>query len=124
MKRLIAGTILLLLLTLPVSVAIWAQAAHSITVAWSYVQGTDPAVGFNVYRATVTAGPYTKVSTTVLAITTLSFSDTVGVGGTKYFYVVDAQDMAGVHSAYSGEASATFIATSPNVPAGITATAH
>src|ERR1035437_5954029 len=106
MKRIIAGTILLLLLTLPISVVIAAQSAHSITIAWTYTQGTDLATGFNVYRATVTGGPYTKISTTVLAVTTLQFTDTVGVGGTKYFYVVDAQDSAGNHSPYSGEASA------------------
>ena len=123
MKRIIAGTILLLLLTLPISVVIAAQSAHSITIAWTYTQGTDLATGFNVYRATVTGGPYTKISTTVLAVTTLQFTDTVGVGGTKYFYVVDAQDSAGNHSPYSGEASATFIGN-PSTPAGITATAN
>lgn len=116
MKRIIAGTILALLLALPVSVAVWAQSGHSVTIAWTYTQGTDLAVGFNVYRSTVTGGPYTQINTTLIPINTLTFTDSIVVGGTSYFYVVDAQDANGVHSAQSLESLAAVIPQNPTTP--------
>jgi fibronectin type 3 domain-containing protein len=110
--------VLLALLVLPV----WGQTTHSITIAWTYAQGQDPATGFFVYRATTSGGPYTKITNpTPLPITQLTYVDTTGVGGTKYFYVVTAVDASAFESAMSPEASATFLAN-PAVPAGVTAT--
>lgn len=99
-----------------------AQTSHSITISWTYTQGANLAVGFNVLRGTVTGGPYTRINTTLIPVTTLQFVDTIGVGGTKYFYVVDAQDATGDLSANSAEVSATFLGN-PAIPAGVTATA-
>lgn len=101
-----------------------AQTNHSIGVTWAYVQGTDLGTGFNVYRSVVSGGPYTKLTTSALPITTLTFSDTTGMGGTKYFYVVTAIDAGGVESVNSNETFAIFISSSPNAPANATATAH
>ena len=116
--------ILSLVLAMGAIAPIAAQTAHFITVAWTYTQGTDLATGFNVYRSTTTGGPYAKLTTTPLSLTTLSYQDTGGNGGTKYYYVVTAIDSGGVESVNSSEASATFIASSPNAPTGATATAH
>lgn len=116
MKRL-PLVVLLALLVLPV----WSQTTHSITLGWTYAQGSDLATGFNVYRATTSGGPYTKLTATPLSINTLTYSDISGVGGTKYFYVVTAVDISGFESANSSEASASFLAN-PAIPAGVTAT--
>ena len=102
-----------------------AAGGHSITIGWNaYTQGTDIAVGFNVYRSTTTGGPYAKITLSELPITALSFADTVGTGGVKYYYVVTAVDAAAIESAYSNEVNATFIASSPNVVTGVTAKAN
>ena len=96
---------------------------HSISLAWTYTQGTDTASGFNVYRSLTSGGPYNKLTTTPLPVGTLVYSDTTGTGNTKYFYVVTAIDSLGVESINSNEAFATFISSSPNAPAGLTAVA-
>jgi len=108
---------------LPAAPVPQASSGHSITIGWGYTQGTDLATGFNCYRSTTSGGPYAKLTTTPLALSQLSFADTTGNGGTKYFYVVTAIDSLGVESVNSPEASATFIASSPNAPTGTTATA-
>ena len=50
--------------------------------------------GYNVYRSTVSGGPYSKISPT-LATSTLLFTDTTPVSGKQYFYVVTAVDTSG-----------------------------
>ena len=117
------GLALFILLLLAVSVFPQGGTSHSIKVAWTYTQGSDIATGFNVYRGVVSGGPYTKQNSTSIPITTLSYSDTTGTGGTKYFYVITATDALGDESAYSSEASAIFLAN-PSVPQGVTATAQ
>ena len=110
-----------LLLSLPAT-AQGAPTQHSITVTWSETQGTDLAVGFNVYRGTTTGGPYIVLNAAPLPLATLNYIDTNGTGGTKYFYVVTAVDISGFESGYSAEMSATFLAN-PAVPTAGTATA-
>lgn len=115
---------LLLLPILLLAAVLVTAAPHSIDLAWSYTQGTDVATGFNVYRSTLTGGPYTKLTSAPLAVSQLSFSDTTGTGGTKYFYVITAVDSLGAESANSNESTAIFLASSPNAPAGLTAVAR
>lgn len=105
------------------AVAAWPQTPHSITISWTYTQGTDLATGFNVLRSTTSGGPYTQISPALpLSITTLSYQDSTGVAGTKYFYVVMAVDANGSQSANSTEVSAVFLGN-PLAPQGVTATA-
>jgi fibronectin type 3 domain-containing protein len=61
-------------------------------------------VGYNVYRATKTGGPYTKVNPSLNVDTT--FTDSTVAAGSTYFYVVTAVDGAGTESAFSNEAKA------------------
>ena len=122
--RFLLGTFSGLVLAVVFQVPAYPQTTHNITIGWTYTQGTDLAIGFNIYRATVSGGPYGKQTTSPLPIATLSYVDTNGTGGTKYFYVVTAIDSSGVESVNSSEVSATFLASSPNAPTGITATAH
>jgi fibronectin type 3 domain-containing protein len=101
-----------------------AQSTHNVTLSWTYSQGTDLAVGFNVYRATTSGGIYTKLNTSPLSLATLTYQDFSGVGGTLYFYVTTAVDISSVESVNSNQVSATFIASSPNAPTGLAAVAH
>jgi fibronectin type 3 domain-containing protein len=121
MKRFFAGFLLLCLLSIPASVAIWAQTQHSATVSWTYTQGTDLAVGFNVYRSNTVGGTYSQINTTLIPVSTLTFVDNVVTAGSTYFYVVDAQDANGIHSAQSAPVSGV-IPGNPNLPTGVTVT--
>jgi len=111
MKTRIGWIVLLVVALLLVAWPGWPQTAtHSISLSWT--ASTSVVAGYNVYRGTVTGGPYTKLNTA--PITALAYTDTTGAGGTKYFYVATAVDSAGVESIYSNEASAIFL--SPPLP--------
>jgi len=71
-----------------------------INLSWNASAG---ATGYNVYRASVTGGPYTLVSSSVSGT---NYSDSGLPVSATYYYVVTATD-AGGESAYSNEASAT-----------------
>jgi hypothetical protein len=97
-------------------------AQHGGILTFTETNNSDAAVGFNVYRSTTTGGPYTKLNATALSATTLSYTDTTGVGGTKYFYVIRAVDSLGIESANSTEVSGVAIGGTPQAPAGVTLT--
>jgi hypothetical protein len=93
-------------LSVPLSGTGLAPLAHSVDVAW------DPNVsatlqGYNVYRSTVSGGPYSKLSPT-LSPTTLLFTDTTPVSGKQYFYVVTAVDTSGTESSASSQVAVTI----------------
>lgn len=80
-----------------------AGGSHLVDLSWT--ASTSTVVGYNVYRGTVSGGPYaTKVNSAVVPRT--AFTDTGVVAGQTYFYVVTAVDANGVESVYSNEASA------------------
>lgn len=60
---------------------------HRVDLQWTaptdFTSGTD---GYNMYRSTVTGGPYAKINITLLS--TNVFSDLAVTNGTTYFYVV------------------------------------
>ena len=74
--------------------------------------------GYNVYQATVTGGPYTKVGSLV---PTSDYIDTSVVGGTTYFYVVRAENTAAQESPDSNEDSATPFNLPPAPPTSLVA---
>ena len=77
--------------------------AHSVTLNWT--ASTSTVSGYNVYRSTVSGGPYTKLNSSPIATTT--FVDTTVQSGQTYFYVVTSVDSSGVESVNSNEVSAT-----------------
>ena len=81
-----------------------ATTPHSVTLSWSD-SGTQIA-GYNVYRATVSTGPYTRINPTLVATT--SYSDQAVVSGTTYYYYVTAVGTDAVESAPSNQATATI----------------
>ena len=94
------------IISIPLSGTGVAPLAHTVDVSWA--ASTSPSLqGYNVYRSTVSGGPYTKLSTT-LSSTTLLFTDTSPVSGKQYFYVVTALNTSGVESAASSEVTVTI----------------
>jgi hypothetical protein len=77
---------------------------HSVTLSWT--ASTSSVAGYNVYRGTVSGGPYTLQLNNSL-ITGLSFTDNSAQAGATYYYVAVAVNSSGTESAYSNQASAT-----------------
>jgi len=94
------------LLSVPLSGTGLAPLAHSVDVTCAASTST-PLQGYNVYRSTVSGGPYTKLSLT-LSPTTLLFTDTTPLSGKQYFYVVTALNTSGAESSASSEVAVTI----------------
>lgn len=88
-----------------------AGASGKINLTWS-ANGERDLAGYDVHRATVSGGPYTKLNANVLL--TPSYSDSAVTIGTTYFYVVTAKDLSGNASAFSAQASASATAPAGN----------
>jgi fibronectin type 3 domain-containing protein len=76
--------------------------AHSAALNWT--ASTSVVTGYNVYRGTVSGGPYAKLNSSLIALTI--YTDSTVQSGQTYFYVVTAVDASNVESAYSTEISA------------------
>src|SRR4029077_3445587 len=94
------------LLSVPLAGTGLAPLAHSVDIAWD-ASSSAALQGYNVYRSTVSGGPYTKISP-VLAASALLFTDTSPVSGKQYFYVVTAVDTSGAESAASTQVAVTI----------------
>jgi hypothetical protein len=77
---------------------------HSVTLNWT--ASTSTVSGYNVYRSTVSGGPYTKL--TPAPVTTTTDVDTAVQAGQTYYFVVTSVDSSSVESADSSEVSATI----------------
>ena len=76
-------------------------ASHSVSLSWR--ASTSLVAGYNVYRSTVSGGPYTKQTPSLVPGT--AWRDASVVAGQRYYYVVTAIDLSGKESGYSNEAS-------------------
>jgi hypothetical protein len=76
---------------------------HSVVLSWT--GSTSPGVaGYNVYRGSVSGGPYsTKVGA---AVSGTSYTDTTVQAGSTYYYVATAVDASNDESSYSNETAA------------------
>ncbi|GEM_PF-3279453 len=92
-----------------------------ITLAWTL--NTEPDMqGYNIYRATVSGGPYTKVNANN-PVSGPTFVNSNRTNGVTYYYVITAVDTANNESGSSAEVSATPVdSTPPAIPTGLTAT--
>lgn len=77
----------------------------SVELSWSASESLE-VVGYNLYRATATGGPYLKINSSLIASGTY-FDFDVSRGRT-YFYVATAVDSNGNESSYSTEATAVI----------------
>jgi fibronectin type 3 domain-containing protein len=81
-----------------------APISHSGTLNWT--ASTSTVIGYDVYRGTVSGGPYTKINSLVDATTT--FTDTTVQAGQTYYWVVTAVNSSNAQSTYSNEVSGTI----------------
>ena len=79
-----------------------ATVKHSVALSWA--QSGTTVAGFNVYRATISGGPYTRINSSMVSGS--SFTDSSVQPGTTYFYVTSAVSSAGLESKYSNQAQA------------------
>ena len=78
--------------------------SHAVTLNWG--ASTSTVSGYNIYRSTVSGGPYTKQNSSL--ISTTSYTDSSVQAGQTYFYVVTSVDSTGTESTFSNEVSATI----------------
>lgn len=78
---------------------------HSVALSWAASKSSI--AGYDIYRSTVSGGPYTTQLNGNL-VTGLAFTDADVQAGTTYYYVVVAVSSNGAESSYSNQASATI----------------
>ncbi len=102
--------------TAPAATGATASASNQITVNWND-SATASITQYFVYRSTTTGGPYTQIATVadtspgVGGSGTYAYVNTGVSGGTRYYYVIRANDGASCTSANSNEVNA--LATGP-----------
>jgi len=90
--------------TVPLTGTGVAPVQHTVAVTWN--ASTSTVAGYNVYRSTVSAGPYAKINSSLVAA--LSYTDSAVQSGTTYYYVTTAADSSGNESVFSDQVSATI----------------
>lgn len=78
-----------------------APAQHTVDLTWN---GSDGAVGYNVYRGTTSGGPYSLINPSLNDAT--AFTDNTVASGQTYYYVATAVDESSNESGYSNETQA------------------
>ena len=78
---------------------------HTVDLSWSASTSTSIS-GYNVYRGTVSGGPYTRI-TSALDFS-LNYSDSTVQSGKTYYYVTTAVDSSGAESSYSSQVQAVI----------------
>jgi len=81
---------------------------HSASLNWTASTSSN-VTGYNVYRATQSGGPYTKLTSSPVVGT--SYTDVTVQAGQTYYYVTTAVDSGGNESVYSNEATAVVPST-------------
>ena len=79
-----------------------APVQHSAALSWN--ASTSTVAGYNIYRGTVSGGPYTKINSSLISI--LTYTDTTVQSGITYYYVATSVDSSGDESVNSDEVSA------------------
>ena len=76
---------------------------HQVQLSWG-ASSSSGVTGYNVYRGSVSGGPYTKINSALIVGTT--YSDSSVQAGKTYFYVTTALNGSGTESAYSNQVQA------------------
>jgi hypothetical protein len=79
---------------------------HSVDLSWNASTSAN-IVGYNVYRAQVVSGSYSKINNGGPVASTL-YSDTSVTSGMTYYYVATVVDSSGLESAHSNQALAAI----------------
>jgi hypothetical protein len=83
----------------PTALSLSGTGTVGVKLLWD--ASTSTVVGYNVYRATVTGGPYVRLNASVIPGT--NYTDSTAQASTTYFYVATAVDADGVESIFSNE---------------------
>lgn len=78
---------------------------HYAALSWT-ASTSQGILGYNVYRSLTSAGPYTKLNSSLVSGT--SYVDSTVAAGQTYYYVATAVGPGNIESAYSNQASATI----------------
>jgi hypothetical protein len=78
--------------------------AHGANLSWT--ASVTPSVTYNVYRATVSGGPYTQIATGLSGTT---YEDSGLPGSRTFYYVVTAVNAEDQESSYSNEVMVTTL---------------
>jgi centrosomal CEP192-like protein/Ig-like domain-containing protein/HYDIN/CFA65/VesB family protein len=90
--------------TIALSGAAVQAASHSVTLGLA--PDSSNVVGYNVYRSSVSSGPYVKLNSPLITSTT--YTDTAVAASNTYYYVATSVDSAGDETVYSNQVSATI----------------
>jgi hypothetical protein len=77
---------------------------HSTNLSWT--ASTSSVVGYNVYSGSVSGGPYSKLTSSPVAV--LTYKDSTVQSGKTYYYVVTSVNSSGGESTYSNQATASI----------------
>jgi hypothetical protein len=78
--------------------------AHAATASWT--ASASVVSGYNVYRGTLSGGPYTKLNGSLISL--LTYTDATVLSGQTYFFVTTAVDGNGTESVFSNEVRAVI----------------
>ena len=78
---------------------------HSVALTWDASAGSS-VVGYNVYRGSVSGGPYTRINSALDAGT--AYTDNNVTSSQTYYYVTTAVDGNGNESGYSNQTQAVI----------------
>lgn len=81
--------------------------SHEVILTWT--GSSSQVTGYYTYRGNISGGPYAKLTSTPIDLTT--YADQSVTGGTTYYYVVTAVDDTGLESAYSEQVEAVVPAS-------------
>ena len=93
---------------------------NGVSLRWSESSSSDPTTGYDIYRGSSAAGPFTQIGSTS-GVSTTTFVDTSAPVATASFYQVTATDAAGQQSG-PASVSATRPAATPPPVTSLTAT--
>jgi Abnormal spindle-like microcephaly-assoc'd, ASPM-SPD-2-Hydin/Cep192 domain 4 len=80
------------------------QQSYSVSLSWD--PSTSQVAGYNVYRASNSGGPYSKINPSLDSSTI--YADGSVASGQTYYYVTTAVNSSGVESAYSNQVQAVI----------------
>ena len=90
-------------LTNSATVTVGSPVQHTVTLTWA--ADASPVAGYNVYRSTVSGGPYTRINNVLDAAT--NYVDNSVLSGQTYYYVTTAVNSGGAESTYSNQVVAS-----------------
>jgi len=99
-----SGTVSDVTIALSGSGVVPTSGSHEVVLAWS--GGSSQVTGYYTYRGSVSGGPYSKLTSAPIDLT--SYTDQSVIGGNTYYYVVTAVDDAGMESSYSEQVEAVI----------------